>query len=178
MNKNNNWLGWVIGLIVLGLIGFFLIDAGVLDRDEVDDMNVTNPIIDDDTDNNVIDRGTNDITPEGGIDIDAELDNETSILNPDLSSDEITFYEGVVVTEVVSDRMFRINDAEGSSVLMYLDDQLDLENSEFVVDVNEGTVVNVNGRFTSDLSGQTLEEDESNTINVDETVFLVTSFDI
>ena len=170
MEKNSNWIGWVIGLIVLGLIGFFLIDAGVLDRDEVDDLNVNNPIIDDDTDNNVI--------PDEVVDVNVDADNETSILNPDLNTGEVTFFEGVVVTDVISDRLFRVNDAAGVSILMYLDDRLDLANSEFVVDIEEGAVVNVNGRYTNDLSGQTLEEDESNTINVDGTVFLVTSFDI
>lgn len=87
--------------------------------------------------------------------------------------------QDVFVTEVISDRIFRVSETDnaGKGILMYLDDSLDLGAAEGRVDVEVGDTVMVSGEFTDDLSDQTLEADDSNTINVDGAVLLVTDIE-
>ena len=99
--------------------------------------------------------------------------------NPNLVLGSEVNDEAVFVTEVVSDRLFRVSasDARGSGILMYLDDSLDLGSAETAIEVEVGDIVVVSGEYTNDLSDQTLEADDSNTVNVAGAVLLVMEID-
>ena len=162
VQTQSSWLPWVIGLLLLAGLLFLLIELFADDEDEVQDLNVdlgeTNGIVTD----NVGDNDTIvDITPDNNT-LDADIDTT------------VTAFNNVSVTEVISDRLFR-GTANGQAVLMYLDGSLDLGAAETRIDIDTGDRVSVNGRYTNDLSGQRLESDESNAVNIDRTVFLVTS---
>jgi hypothetical protein len=160
---SNSWLGWLIGLLVLLALIFFLVELFADDTDEVQDLNVD---IVDQADQFVQDNvGDNDTIV--ALDVTEDTDTQPTGNNP-------IEIRGGTITEVVSDRLFRVDTPDRGNVLMYLDDAYDLGESEVEIDLNQGQPISVSGRYTDDLSGQTLEPDESNVVNVERTVFLVT----
>ena len=150
--KNNDWWKWLLGLLLLGGLLYLLFAAS----DEVDDNVVVDPVP-------VVDT-TDDL-----------VDNQPIVA---VAGDNVV-NANVVVEEVISDRLFRVTGtnlpAEGS--LLYLDDSLDLDAAETNVDVNEGDRLQVSGEYRNDLDSQTLEADESNVVNVDPIVLVVTDID-
>jgi hypothetical protein len=87
--------------------------------------------------------------------------------------------QSAYVTEIISDRMFRVSetDQRGRGIIMYLDDSLDLGTSEQVIDVEVGDIIIISGVVTNDLSNQTLEADESNVVEVARAVLLVSEIE-
>ena len=149
----------VAGLIILGFIIFSL--AG--DDDEIDVVD-TDPVLENDFDEDL------------GLDIDNPAP-VVSIIRPAVGVSLAG--ESARVTEVISDRLFRIGGTTfpANGVLMYLDDSLDLGDMEDDIVVNVGDRIAVSGQYQSDLSNQTLEADESNQVNVDGIVFVVDDID-
>ena len=160
--EKNNGLWWLLlALAGLGLLFFVLLPL-LNDDDDVD-------LIDDDID----------ITEDVDNDFDDDLfDDDVTVITP-VIGDTLT-NSTVVVEEVISDRLFRISgvDFPPAGVLMYLDDSLDLGEMETEIDVDEGDRLVLDGEYRADLDNQTLEPDESNTVNVEGIVFVVTDLEM
>jgi hypothetical protein len=151
--KNNNWLWWLIGLLALAAIFLWLLPLLGNDSDITPIVTDDSLVIDEDEQNQ--DFVNNSIV---------------LVIGDTLIGSEIT------VTEVISDRLFRATgvDLPATGTLFYLDDSLDLLDAEGEIVVEQGDVFSVGATYTDDLSSQTLEPDESNVVNLERNVFLVT----
>ena len=129
-------------------------------------------VIIDDSPNVIVDDDVVVATTESTI---GNINNENAyqyILSPQ-DGESVTDSE-LVVTRVISDRLFEVSDYNRQgSLLAYLDDTLDRGVAENIIDVNAGDVVLLDGVVISNFANRAFTTEEEMFINQNQFLLLV-----